>query len=131
MYVRFVLQGLNSSSGRRNGFFDAAYDLRNAKHTPDYTTEHLADLIAWFEKNLTTPSRFNRSSSKGAFRRNGMALSWFKPTAKEHLEKAHELCAVLREHGYAITILKTDKPGFIVCEDADQIVAEPLADSPT
>jgi hypothetical protein len=131
MYIRFVQASYNAMSGRRNGFFDAAYDLRNSRDTPLYTAEHVAALLVWFADNLPKPTRFNRTRSKGAWRRNAVGLSWFKPTADAHLERAHELCAMLNENGYAITILKTDRPGFVVYEDAHQIVAEPFADTPT
>jgi hypothetical protein len=131
MYIRFVQFALHRASGRRNGFFDAAYDLRNSVHTPGYTAAKLHELLRWFADNLKTPQRFTRSRSKGALRRNSTGLSWFKDTATDHLEKAHELCAILQEHGYSITILKTDRPGFIVYEDEHQVVAEPFADTPT
>lgn len=60
-----------------------------------------------------------------------MGLSWFKPTAEQHIQKAHELAAILSELGFVIEILKTDRPGYIVYEDEFQIVAEPFSDTPT
>jgi hypothetical protein len=64
-------------------------------------------------------------------RTTNTGISWFRPEATQHVEKAFELCGVLQELGYPITVLKTTRPGFIVYEDAYQIVAEPFADTPT
>jgi hypothetical protein len=131
MFIRFVQSRLDSDSGRRAGILVVAHEFRDSLETPVYTSRRVTTLLAWFTDNLKVPPRFNRSRSKGAWRRNTTGLSWFKDTATEHLNKAHELCNILRDHGYAITILRTDRPGFIVYEDDHQIVAEPFADTPT
>jgi hypothetical protein len=131
MYMRFVQTSYDTTSGRRNGLFVGASGLRDAPETPQYIAAQIAAILEWFGTNLLTPTRFNRTTSKGAPRRNTIGLSWFKPTADAHLQKAHELRAMLEENGCTITILKTDRPGFIVYEDDYQIVAEPFADTPT
>jgi hypothetical protein len=130
MYMRFVQTSFNKTSGRRNGLFVGACDLRDDPETPQYKSAQVAAILEWFGANLPTPTHFNRTRSKGRYRRNTMGLSWFKPTAEAHLQKAQELRVLLEENGYAITILKTDRPGFVVYEDAHQIVAEPFADTP-
>ncbi|HTV69742.1 MAG TPA: hypothetical protein VMF90_14505 [Rhizobiaceae bacterium] len=58
-------------------------------------------------------------------------MSWFKPTAQEHIEKAFELTTILQQHGYIVEVLRTSRPGYVVYEDAHQIVAEPFFDTPT
>lgn len=131
MFIRFVQLNRHPATGRRNGFFDAAYDVRNSELVNYDIRKQCQSLIEWYVENLKKPSRFNRSRSKGAWRRNTMGLSWFKPTAEQHIQKAHELAAVLSELGFVIEILKTDRPGYIVYEDEFQIVAEPFSDTPT
>ena len=64
-FLRFVVSKRHPDSGVRAGLFDLAYELRDA---PDVAAEHrqsLQDELAWFEKHLETPERFNRSASKG------------------------------------------------------------------
>jgi hypothetical protein len=131
LFIRLALQYRHASSGFRSGFFDAAYDVRNSPLTAPFVAHQIAEEIAWFAENLKKPTRFNRSQAKGAYRRNAKGLSWFKPTATEHIRRAFALSAILRDHGYAVMTLKTDRPGFVVYEDDHQIVAEPFADTPT
>jgi hypothetical protein len=37
--------------------------------------------LRWFEENLAIPDRFVRTTSKGYYRRDSVALSWFKDDA--------------------------------------------------
>lgn len=46
------------------------------------------------------------------------------------LAHAHDLTALLMENGYPITILRTERIGYVIYEDAHQVVAEPFADTP-
>ncbi len=97
---------------------------------PDYDARRLKEILEWFDDNLDLPERFNRTKSKGAWRRAAAGVSWFKASASEHIAKMRELAAVLGEHGYHVVQLETDRPGFIVYQDDHQIVAEPFADTP-
>ena len=58
-------------------------------------------------------------------------MSWFKPTAREHIAKAFELKSILDDNGYFIEVLKEDRIGFVVYEDEHQIVAEPFSETIT
>jgi len=63
--VKFVVSKQDCDSGVEAGLFSVTYKLRDA---PDASAEHrqlLRNALAWFEKHLTTPDRFNRSASKG------------------------------------------------------------------
>ena len=130
MFVRFVLQRRNEDSGVRDGFFSAAYALCEDGATPGYAAAALGEHIAWFRNNLDTPYRFSRSTAKGADRRASKGVSWFKPDALECIARAFDVKAILDEYGYPVDVLKTDRPGYVVYEDALQIVAEPFADTP-
>jgi len=58
-----------------------------------------------------------------------VALSWFKDSAIEHIRKMHGLAQILRAHDVHVEVIKTDRPGYVVYEDAYQITAEPFGDS--
>ncbi|MEO1662408.1 MAG: hypothetical protein AAFR51_15575 [Pseudomonadota bacterium] len=131
MLIRFVLQRSNQDSGSRDGFFSAAYDLANSQDSEVAFRNFLNQKLDWFENNLITPERFNRSKSKGYYRKKTKGIAWFKDTATEHLSVARKMVAILAEHGWFVDELKTDRPGYIVYEDAFQIVAEPFRDTIT
>ncbi len=82
-------------------------------------------------KHLETPSRFNRTKSKGFYRRNTRGIAWFKDTATEHLARMHEIRRVLEQNGQVVEMLSEARVGYIVYEDAFQVVAEPFSETRT
>lgn len=130
MYLRFATSTKIDGSTAREGFFGAAYELKEQSATDPHALRQLEDLLAWFRQNLSIPPRFNRSKSKGFYRRTAtQGISWFKPTAKEHLAKGFELATLLVGNGYPIEVLKSTNPGYVVYEDEYQLVAEPFSDT--
>lgn len=89
----------------------------------------MEELISWFAENLPAPDRFNESTSKGAWRRNAAGISWFKPTATEHIANMRELVALLQDAGVHSEEVSTYRPGYVVYEDPFQIVAEPFRET--
>jgi hypothetical protein len=129
VFLRFVLMRSHPDTGVDEGIFSAAYELRDSVDTPA-SDRHLLDaLLSWFETNLATPARFNRTKSKGYYRRNTAGVSWLKPTASEHITKMRALIAILEENGYRVSQVTTKTPGYVVFEDDHQIVAEPFRDA--
>lgn len=126
MFVRFIIGEQNSASGVADGVFSAAYDVRSHHETPLWQIEELMRHLRWFGANLDAPQRFNRTKSKGYYHRNGMAICWFKPEATEHIAKIHEMTVILEEHGYAVRMIRTRRPGYIVYEDEFQVAAVPF-----
>jgi hypothetical protein len=116
----------NPDTGVGEGIFNAAYDLRDETRAPVQHREVLDGLLSWFEANLATPRRFNRTKSKGYYRRNTAGVSWLKPSALDHVAKLRALAAVLEKNGYQISEITTDRPGYVVFEDDHQVVAEPF-----
>ena len=86
-------------------------------------------LLGWLGDNLEKPTRFNRTKSKGYYRRATKGMSWFKPTATDHISRMHALAAILRNHGHQVSLMKTRSPGYVVYEDDYQVVAEPFRDT--
>ncbi|MEM6411703.1 MAG: hypothetical protein AAF683_09230 [Pseudomonadota bacterium] len=129
MYIRFALQRFNNDSGVRDGLFSAAYELLESYELSADQISLLKEKLDWFEQNLRTPNRFNRSKSKGSYRRTTKGLSWFKDTAIQHISAARDLTAVLKDHGWFVDELTTPRPGYIVYEDEHQVVAEPFRET--
>ena len=124
MYIRFVTLMADADSQESKGSFAAAYELRDSGFLPAHDGDRLQQLLAWFASNLQIPERFNRSRRP---RRANKAISWFKPTALDHIAKAREIIAILEEHGVHDRMISTDQPGYIVFDDEFQVVAEPYA----
>jgi hypothetical protein len=131
MFLRFVTENRLEHDGRREGIFQAAAALKDNLDTPAGLVKSIREELVWFSSNLTTPPRFNRTKSKGHYRRETAGLSWFKPTANDHIDHARRLSLLVAQGGYEVRLLKTRRPGFIVYEDDHQIVAEPFTDTPT
>jgi hypothetical protein len=127
MYIRFVICQLNESSGRREGLFQAAARLRDARLLADYELNQLHALQEWFGEHLPRPTRFSRGRRSD----HGDAISWFKDAAAGHLARMHELRAILAEHGIITHMITCDRPGYIVYEDDHQVAAVPFAETAT
>ena len=130
-YIRIVHNEPIRDVGFRAGFLNAVYRLRGSPEVSDVLYVQLSELIDWFNANLEIPEKFNRTSSKGAYRRNTSGLSWFKRDAKEHVAKAFEARQLLLESGIETDVFRTDRVGYIVYEDAHQVVAQPFSETPT
>ena len=79
MLLRFVLPRSHPDTGVEEGVFGAAYELRDGTLASNSDRRALEELLSWFGANLATPQRFNRSKSKGYYRRNTGGVSWLKP----------------------------------------------------
>ena len=130
-YLRFVLPGNHADSGARDGVFEAAYRLSLTGEIAEAQKQEINAVLQWFEEHLDTPTRFNRTRSKGWYRRAPKGISWLKPTAEAHLAKLRSLVAILEDHGFQVTMIKTRNPGYVVYEDDHQVVAEPFRDTVT
>jgi hypothetical protein len=128
-YLRFVRPKAVAGTRYREGFFCAAYELLNQMELSAASRERLEVLLGRFRRNLQIPDRFTSSRSKGTDRQIARGLSWFKNDASGAIEKSFELIDLLREHGYPIEVLRSQKVGRIVYEDGYQVVAEPFSDT--
>lgn len=129
MYVRFVVDAIDDDSQVRGGILQAAYALRDEGEMLKDDRETLDALLRWCTAQLSTPDRFNRTRSKGYYRRTPKGISWLKDTAKEHIDKMREAAEILGRHGHHVEMLKESRPGYLVYEDEFQVVAEPFAES--
>lgn len=130
-FLRFVVSQLHRDSGVNEGLFDTAYALRDGDDIVEADRQVLAGLLAWFAEQLPTPERFNRSSSKGYYRRAARGISWFKDSAAEHVARMYELKRIAEAYGHSVVVIREDRIGYVVYEDEFQVVAEPFADTQT
>jgi len=86
------------------------------------------EIYEWFREHLRRPRSFARSSKPHA---KNVALSWFKDTAVEHIDKMHALVQILHAHGVIVDTLRTERAGYVVDEDEFQVVGEPFGDAVT
>ncbi len=128
MYLRFVIDKLDEDSGRRQGLFQAISDLEHSQLLQAHEQTQYDEIYAWFRKNLSKPASFTRSTKPHAKK---VALSWYKDTAIEHLQKMRQMGAIVVAHELHVIVLQTARPGFVVYEDQYQVVAEPFQDTPT
>jgi len=103
-------------------------DLQEKGILYDYEDIIVKDIRKWFSKHLEKPESFNRSAKPHAINK---AISWFRPTAMQHIEKMRQLAAIIEEHGIMVHAVRTNRPGYIVYEDKYQITAEPYNETKT
>lgn len=126
MFVRFVIHENHEDSGRRQGIFQAVSDLEHAGVLLEHEQQQYDEIYEWFRFNLKKPRSFARSSKPHA---KNVALSWYKDSAVEHIAKTQGLVEILRAHGVAVDLLRTDRPGYVVYEDPYQVAAEPFRET--
>lgn len=128
MYVRFVIHRNDKRSGRRQGLFQALTALERAGALLPHEVDTWDETDDWFRKNLRRPRSFSRSSKPHAKK---VALSWFKDTATEHIARMYALVQVLEAHGIIVDVIRTERPGYVVYQDNNQVAAEPFGDTAT
>ena len=125
MFLRFVVPEIDEDSGRELGVFQAVDRLRRRGLLTEYEENQDDEIGQWFDKNLAKPTRFT-TAKPPFYRKANRAISWFKDTAHEHLDRIRALVVILGNHGIHVQMLKTDRVGYVTYEDEYQIVAEPF-----
>ena len=130
-FLRFVVAHRHSDSGVEDGLFRLAYTLRDDPRLDEAARHLLAETLQWFDEHLRAPERFNRTRSKGYYRRATKGISWLRDTATEHVSRMHAIRHVLEAYGHPVTVVRETHVGYVVYEDEAQVVAEPFADTET
>jgi hypothetical protein len=130
-FLRFVTSKSHPDSGVEAGIFTVAYSLHRAAGVRGEDRERLKEHLAWFEEHLRTPARFNRSGSKGFYRRKTRGVAWFRDTASACISRMHALKTILETYGYPVTLVREERVGYVIYEDDLQVVAEPFTDTRT
>ncbi|HEY1849859.1 MAG TPA: hypothetical protein VGG60_02455, partial [Candidatus Binataceae bacterium] len=119
---------LDPDSGRRQGLFQAAKELRESGDLTAVDHQRLDAIRSWFNDYLEKPTRLSLSPRPN---RKAQAISWFKDTATSHISKMRQFKTILERYGIEVEIITTTRPGYIVYEDRFQVAAYPFADTPT
>lgn len=105
-FIRFVVLGQrDSATGVDLGVFQVASALRDREDVSPADRALLCETLAWFRENLSVPTRFNRTRSKGFYRRQTRGIAWFRETAAEHIAAVQRLKMTLESYGYQVTTL--------------------------
>jgi len=116
MYLRFAIHSRDEDSKREKGLFTALYALRDAGQLTDYEAAWFDEQERWFRTNLKRPKALDDPA----------AILWFKSTATEHITRMRALAALLDHKDTPVAAFETDKPGYVVYEDAHQVAAIPF-----
>lgn len=123
MYIRFVVSERHESSDQARGVFSALYALEDRGELASYELEWFYAAERWFNRHLRRPERLAWSRRPNAPER---AITWLKASATEHVSRMRELVALLAHKDIAVEELRTDRPGYVVYEDAYQVAAIPF-----
>jgi hypothetical protein len=103
-------------------------DLENAGKLFPYEQQLYDEIYDWFRHNLKKPRNLSKSSKPHA---KNVAISWFKDSAKEHIDKMRSLVNIFNSHGVITDMIRSERPGYIVYEDDFQVAAEPFKETGT
>ena len=78
------------------------------------------EVCNWFNAYLASP--FDYLPNSRWFDR---AICWFKPTAREHLERAWDLVAILERNDMFVWTITSAQVGKVYYEDDVQVFAQP------
>jgi hypothetical protein len=117
MYIRFVVGSESDSPRIQSGLFTEVSYLKKKGLLESYQVSIVNSTFEYFNKNLPCPPYKKKNWSIDA-------ISWFKDTATEYIDKMRELVVILEENNLIVRVLITDKPGMILYEDEYQVVAQ-------
>jgi hypothetical protein len=121
MYIRFVVASHDENPWRATGIITSARVLCDDGELEPYEAEIVQSSFDWFNDHLPCPP-FGANRKSGAWTVD--AVAWFVPEAKEPIARMWDLVAILKEHGVAVQIFRSESPGLIVYRDEYQVVAE-------
>ena len=124
MLLSFVISERDPRTGMPTGLLTAAYRLLRGQNLMASDEEELQHQVLWLERHLPKPQRFARKRNVSHKHTHG--VSWLKSEAEEALRRFHAITEVLRRNDLPVEILYTERPGYVVYEDAWQVVAEPF-----
>jgi len=124
MFIRFVCGEIDEDSHVLAGLFCAAFDLIKTEKLSDHDYAELADLMRWFRLNLKGPFEHRLRKPWRAQR----SICWFKSDADEHVKHAWQMMNVLERNDVFMQVIKSRTAGYIIYEDAAQVLAQPSAD---
>lgn len=131
VFVRYVVPTwIHRESQAPIGVIGAAYELLDGDRLDAEVRGELERSIRWLEERLDVPDRFNRTKSKGWYRRETRGIAWLRATATDHVSAMAALATCITRCGYPTIEIRAERVGYVVYEDDVQVVAEPFRDTP-
>lgn len=118
MFIRFTVLSTDSDSGAPAGILVATHALRDEGELSAEEHRELRLCLQWFNEHLKVPGVLGEPARH-------RAISWFKTTATEPIQKMWELKRILDQHRLHVEVRKTDDPGTVIYDDEWQVVAVP------
>jgi hypothetical protein len=115
MFLRFAVHARHKTSQRGRGLFSAIYDLEKNGRLAEYEAAWFSEQEQWFNENLERPEPL----------KSPLAILWFKSTALEHITRMRALAALVEHKDTVVDVIQSDRPGYVVYEDAYQVAAIP------
>lgn len=130
MYLRFISPMRTRMSGVNVGIFRASYICEEDLDQPKFLRDAIRVELEWFNEHLDSPAyeTFELRPIRGGALKG---ICWFRSGAKDMIEHAFNLRALMAECGVLIKVQGTRTPGDILYRDKHQIVALPKRCSPT
>lgn len=129
-FVRFVVPSrTDRESQSAIGIVAMAYELSESPDVGASLQAELTRWLDWIDTHVEVPDRFNRTKSKGWYRRETRGLSWLRATAATHVEAFRALAEVVARCGYEVAEVREKRVGYVIYEDEVQVVAEPFRDT--
>jgi len=130
--VRFVVPAMSDDDSQTaTGIVQVAHGVVENPRTPEPIRRELVAALDWLDEHLEVPDSFNRTKSKGWYRRQTRGISWLRSSATEHVAAMQRLVDALTKAGYVVREVRTERAGYVTYEDEHQVVAEPFRDTPT
>jgi hypothetical protein len=114
-YVRFQAR-YTGKHGHAVGIFGACHHLRRDGRLSSEEDRLFAEVDAWFDRELRNPEFYEDGNSVNA-------ITWFKTSATQLIDRLLPLCDLLQRHGVEYDVVECDDPGRIIYEDEFQIGA--------
>ena len=124
MYLRFTTFRRDEDSHRGTGLFQVAYEALEEADLEPAERDWIEEVLVWFENHVTAPPLFIYKLPRRTYD-SGLAIFWWRDTAREPIRRMRELAAALREQGIASRVLRTSRPGHVIYEDRHQVAAVP------
>jgi hypothetical protein len=119
IFIRLAINRADRDTNVPQGVFTAAWDLIYDGELTAEAEANLRELLHWFKVNLPSPKE----------KMPKQTIFWYKSENHELIQKTWELVSLLRYQDLAISLVKTERPGYIIYEDEFQVGAIPFKDS--
>ena len=120
MLVRLTILRPHWRSLQPQGLFGPAYALRRQCRCPVGLEGWLDETLDWLDEYLIAP-----------YVTDPRAIFWLRDDWQLFVEHLWALAVILREAGENVQFLTTNRPGYVVYEDACQVAAIPFRDTYT